>query len=708
MPGKDLVDFNKIDIMGAGDTELFTIVDKFKEDGLSGDRVFRDRAILADNFYNGFQWDNASLEELRRKRLPALTFNIIKRTVEFMVGTQEQNRKDIVVKPVKNATNSIASIYTKLVKDVVTKNNGEHLFSEWFRQGCIKGRGFIHAYRDFTEDPWTGDLRLEVVDALDCSIDPLSKMYNLADAKYLIVFKYTNIDEVIAEYPEHEDRLVNLRTDDEVDSHFSDEIFVDGGGDLDAEALNSEESRYSDRTQYRFRIQWSYVTKAERRWHLVDKEEVTDTILDSKEAIEIWQAAAQAEPDKYKVVERVDKVLYLIKSVNDIILEKIKEPFRGEDTGEGFYRAVTNKMPLVPYGAFFDNGRWQGMVDDLINPQIEKNKLRSSTLHIISTSANSGWMWKENSLDEDTEHTLRTNGAATGLNIPYKNEAPQRVPNSQFPEGFFRLAEYSNKDINDISGVNAANLGFTSTGQESGKLNELRQIQGLTSNTGIFDNFDYSMKLLGELITEIISSTQLYTDKEIELIIEDFDIFEPRIMAQAEQIVNQQMPIPPLEKLLLHSEADTPESRMIIQEQYQLMLQQRQQFVMLTAKQIVMSELHNLYKGRYGVAVTQSNFSPTVKNANMNLLFQLSSMMPGVIPPEYVIQQTDLPDKELIVQKIAERNKAIMDAQVNSKRAEVQGKIMVERAKSEGNMQENNNESRNDVITSKLDTNPNN
>ena len=699
----NIEDLDNLDIRKANDSTIHSLVHRFKEDGLSGDRVFRDRAILADNFYNGFQWDNKTLEDLRKKRLPALTFNIIKKVVEFLVGTQESNRKDITAKPVKNGTNSIASIFTKLIKDTITKNNGEHLLSEWFRQGCIKGRCFIHAYRDFTEDPWTGDLKIEVVDALDCAIDPLSKRYDLSDSKYLIIFKYQNRDEVLAEYPQHKKRLVNLRTNDEIGGRYNEELLLDGGGDLDADALNSEESRYTNRTQYRFRVQWSYIKNTERRWHLIDKQEVTDTILESKEAIDIWKEAALRFPDKFKVVERADKVLYLIKTIDDIVLERIREPFKNEDAGQDFYRNVTNKYPVIPFGAFFDNGRWQGVVDDLIDPQSEKNKLRSSVLHIISTTANSGWMWQDNSIDEDTKRTLRTNGGATGLDIEYTDTAPTRIPPAVFPDGIFLLAEHSNKDLNDISGVNAANLGVT-TSQESGKLNELRQIQGITTNTGVYDNFDYSMKLLGELIIEVITSIELYSNEEVALVVEEFDIFEPNVMAEAHQILEQQYiqqngrPFPSLQELLIRAEANDPVSQQAITQQYQEMMQQREEVAKQIAKQIVMSELHNLYKGRYGIAVAQSNFSPTVKNANMNMLLQLSAMMPNVIPPEYIIKQTDLPDKEVILNSIQQRQRQAQETAVAVERAKVEGQIAVERAKTDGKLAEQSAKTKSDVI----------
>jgi hypothetical protein len=693
---KDVQAFDNIKIMTAEDTELYGMLHKYKEDGLSGDRVFRDRAILSNNFYNGYQWDRATLEELNRKKMPPLTFNIIKKTVEFLVGTQEQNRKDITVKPVKNGQNSIASILTKIVKDVITKNNAEHLFSEWFRQGCVKGRGFIHAYRDFELDPWTGDLKLEVVDALDCSIDPLSKRYDLSDSKYFIVFKYTNRDEVIESYPKHSKALRNLRTGDD-DDQYNEDIFLDGGGDLDSDALNSEESRYSDRTTYRFRIQWTYINRTERRTHLLDMEEMTDTILHSKEAIDGMSVLAVQNPNKYKVIERADKILYLVKSVNDIILERVREPFKKEDENDEFYRNPMNKIPVIPFGAHFDNGRWEGIVDDLIIPQQEKNKLRSLILHIIGTTANSGWVYKEGSLDDEEERKLRTAGAQTGLNLKYKTEAPSKIEANQLPTGIFALAEQSNADINDISGVNAANLGATQA-QESGKLNELRQIQGITTNTGVFDNLDYSMKLLGELIVGVIRSTELYTVQEIEAIVEDFDMFDDKTMAEATQILDQQQPIPSLDEVMRQADATDPESQQIIMQEYQKVMEQRQQVSMQIAKQIVMSNLHNLYKGRYGISIAMSNFSPTAKSANMNMLFEMSRILPGIIPADYLIKQSDLPDKEIILKEIQRRAQAAQQAEQAKIRAEIEGKVLIQRAKNEGSIAQENVKGKNNFI----------
>jgi len=209
------------------------------------------------------------------------------------------------------------------------------------------------------------------------------------------------------------------------------------------------------------------------------------------------------------------------------------------------------------------------------------------------------------------------------------------------------------------------------------------------------------MKLLGELIVGIIRSTELYTQQEIEVIVEDFDIFEERIMNQANQLLNQQSPIPSLEEVFLQAEAEDRESQQIIAEQYQKVLEQRQKIAMDIAKQLVMGEIHNLYKGRYQVATAMSNFSPTAKNANMSLLFDISRIMPGIIPPDYLIKQTDLPDKQVIINEIKARQEAARQAQLNAQRTEIEGKVLIQRAKNEGDMSKEQAKGRNEFINNR-------
>lgn len=74
-----------------------------------------------------------------------------------------------------------------------------------------------------------------------------------------------------------------------------------------------------------------------------------------------------------------------------------------------------NDFTIVPYFAYFRRGRPFGMVRNLLSPQEQLNKISSQELHIVNTTANSGWMVESGSLVGMTTDDLEEHGAETGL-----------------------------------------------------------------------------------------------------------------------------------------------------------------------------------------------------------------------------------------------------------------------------------------------------
>ena len=59
------------------------------------------------------------------------------------------------------------------------------------------------------------------------------------------------------------------------------------------------------------------------------------------------------------------------------------------------------------------------MVRNLISPQEQLNKISSQELHIVNTTANSGWIVESGSLTGMTADDLEEHGAETGLVLEY-------------------------------------------------------------------------------------------------------------------------------------------------------------------------------------------------------------------------------------------------------------------------------------------------
>ncbi len=100
------------------------------------------------------------------------------------------------------------------------------------------------------------------------------------------------------------------------------------------------------------------------------------------------------------------------------------------------YESVTT----VPFFPYFRRGITRGLVHDLISPQDEINKRRSSRMNIVSRTANGGWIYEKHSLDPQTQTNLRLYGSRPGIHIPYnshegKYNEPKQISPPTPPEG---------------------------------------------------------------------------------------------------------------------------------------------------------------------------------------------------------------------------------------------------------------------------------
>ena len=115
------------------------------------------------------------------------------------------------------------------------------------------------------------------------------------------------------------------------------------------------------------------------------------------------------------------------------------------------YRSYT----IIPYFCYWNRGRPFGIVRNLISPQEQHNKLASQELHIVNTTANSGWIVEDDSLTSHTNDELKDEGSKTGLVLTYKKnrQPPQKIQANQIPTGIDRVVQLSSNNIKEISGV---------------------------------------------------------------------------------------------------------------------------------------------------------------------------------------------------------------------------------------------------------------
>jgi len=190
---------------------------------------------------------------------------------------------------------------------------------------------------------------------------------------------------------------------------------------------------------------------------------------------------------------------------------------------------------IVPYFPYFRRGKPFGMVRNLLSPQEQLNKISSQELHIVNTTANSGWIVETGSLNGMTSDDLAARGAATGLVLEYNrgSSAPAKISPNQIPTGLDRIGMKAANNIKEISGVSDAMLGQDSP-EVSGVAIQAKQNRGQIQIQVPLDNLAKTRMYVAQNILCLVQS--FYSEERVIQITRDEDPMKPR-----EEIVLNQM-----------------------------------------------------------------------------------------------------------------------------------------------------------------------
>lgn len=548
------------------------------------------------DFYLGKQWDSADLEKLTREGRPALTFNRIRAPINLVSGYERQNRRDIKAINKKGGSRVMAEVLTKLIKDVMDSSNGDYEKSHAFWKGIITSRGWLSLNLDFEKDLINGDLILEELSPFKVRIDPFVEKYDMSDAMFIFKIAWLPKDKIEQTFPDKKDELANLNVI-EVDRQSIDY------GDEYRDSTNT--STGGEVKEYKYRVKECWWRDYKKTQILINTEtgmtrDVTELPTDKVKRI------TDTLP-KYRVIERVKKVLHLTVYVGNVMLQDIEDPFNGVTT-----------FPIVPFFAYWIEGEWRSLVTDLQDPQQEVNKRRSQLLHHLNQSANSGWMGDEDAVTDWSD--VEDFGSKPGVIIKVrKGKKLERITPASISEGHLLLAKEADIDIKLISGINADLLGITPEKHESGIAMQLRQRQGNITIESLFDNMRFTDKLLGKLLIDMIQRSGAYSREEmVKIVVDD---------KEQEVAVNKKV---------------------------------------LSEFGAIKKIENDLSIGQYDITVTSSPSMPTVRLANLHAMLEMVKQgFP--VPPDLIIEQSDIPNKEQIKERMKAAQPQISKEELESK-----------------------------------------
>jgi len=278
------------------------------------------------------------------------------------------------------------------------------------------------------------------------------------------------------------------------------------------------------------------------------------------------------------------------------------------------YHGMTS-FPIQRFCPYWFDGVTFGVVEGLKDPQREINKRSSQMLHILNHTANTGWIVNEK--EQNTIDLLSEEGSKPGVLVIWSNHEPKKIEPNRFPEGLFILKQDDEASMKKISGLNPDIMGEGDKRTDSGIAILRRQRQGATISEPVYDNFRLSQRIFGETLIEMIRHSNVYSPAEVA-----------QIMQEEKQEVD-------------------------IEQLYKAM--------------------KSWSTGHYGFKVEQQPNMPTIRMANLEVLMNLAqSGLP--IPIDVIIENSDIPNKEEIVQRVREEAKRVAQEEAQQPARQTKGK----------------------------------
>lgn len=403
---------------------------------LRGHRDYCFQARRCEQFYlgGGEQWCEEDKSILKEQGRPFYEFNEIMPSCNSAIGYQIHNRMDIAFKPRGgNADQQQALIRSKIAMQIADDNKLHWQETQVFSDGLIQQRGFFDIRMDFSEN-LQGDIRVTTLDPMDVIPDPDAKGYDPDTWADVIVTRWLTLDEIEQLYGKDKRLLCE-------NAHIDERDFGDGGEDEprnkfgNSNSGNSYDSTYGDATVRRVRVidrqRWVYTMAKVAVWPETGDVRVVDGLPDQEIADQVARGAVLSK----RMAKRVKWTV----TTYDVILHDDWSPYR--------------HFTIVPYFAYFRRGKTRGMVDNGIGPQEALNKAVSQFVHIINTSANSGWIIEQNSLTNMDATDLEAVGAKTGLVLEHKTGSaePKKILPNPIPTGVDRLIDRATNALKDVT-----------------------------------------------------------------------------------------------------------------------------------------------------------------------------------------------------------------------------------------------------------------
>lgn len=470
-----------------------------------GHRQFCEKVDKCEKFFAGDQWTKEDKMRLILQRRPALTINKIISTMSNVMGEQIYNRAETSYTPRKGAKPETASVIAKVFKQISDENQLAWKRSDMFTDGIIGSRGYLDVRMAFDEN-MQGDVVITNLNSKNVLVDPDADQADPDTWNEVMVTKWLTADEIALLYSKEDAEYLRSKGEsafpygyDSIDT-FRDRFAGEHAwiGTMYGFEGNSDTNRC--------------IRVIERQWKKMDKQMhfVYPKTGESRPIPESWderRVKYVAQEFQLQTIKKLVRRIRWTVTADNVVLHDDWSPYK--------------HFTIIPYFPYFRYGQTIGLVENLIDPQELLNKAESQNLHIINTSANSGWKVKAGSLVNMDVAELEERGAESGLVVETAGNPDEDLvkilPNA-VPTGHDRLAYKGEEHIKNIAGVPDAQTGNVREDVAAKAIQQNKQ-SAKTNIVKPLDSLVRSDLWLARAVLDLIQ--EFYSDERVMTIVKD-------------------------------------------------------------------------------------------------------------------------------------------------------------------------------------------
>jgi len=411
-----------------------------------------------------------------------LMFNKILRIINMIQGYQIDNRLQSIIQAADNDPDAgeTADQRTTVLNWAKRRDGIYEKITDCFGGGITCGLNLLNLWMDFREDSENGEIRADRIPFNAFLMDPYWTKQDLSDCDWIWTRKYLTSKQLLGIAPWLKKDLPALGK---------------GYAAKDGKFQFLAQNWYQQQMEmYAYDEYWTREYKPTKK--ILDK--ATGEMAQWKGTRDQFQLMRRYNPN-IEIISAYKPTVKLNVLVNNHLIYEEKSPYSIDRFP--FVPFVCYHFPEVQNYAY----RYQGVVRNIRDSQIELNRRRNRLLDILDAQIQSGLMLKEDALVNPEDAFFQ----GPGKILFFKQNAnlatdQMQIQTPPVQAGWLELINSIEKEIMDIVGPEelfAQNMGAK---EMTGVLMKLKMGAGLTGLRNIFDRLNMAQIQVGEIMDDMI------------------------------------------------------------------------------------------------------------------------------------------------------------------------------------------------------------